>query len=152
MTDVELAYALAKIYDNKETKYCKLSDTQLNLLCLSNQNGTYIIETNTKKAIEISMSSLIEDIVDFTYDLSKSYNYDKSKLLYASISNIVVENIEDDWAILEVDGNCYDIPYYFLPYNAKSSDILNNDLSINIDKTQEQKNSIRNKLDCLLDR
>jgi hypothetical protein len=124
---VDLAYALGKIFDNKDSLYLHTEDDKINLLCLSNNSGTAILDLNRKSFCEVSVYTKIEEIVDFTSTLyidNETYNF-----TIKDIKNITFNKFENNNALLSVDEYNINIPDYFLPERIEEEKPLTMNLS-----------------------
>lgn len=61
----------------------------------------------------------------------------------------IIERFEGDFAVVECDGNCFNLPKYALPSDVREGDVV--EVSINKNETEKAKNDAESFLKNLFD-
>lgn len=64
---------------------------------------------------------------------------------------LILERLENDWAMLELDGQIFRLPAKLLPPDAKEGVCLTMQIAVDHDMTQSRQASIRNLFDGLFE-
>jgi hypothetical protein len=57
---------------------------------------------------------------------------------------LIIDRIEEDWAIIEYEKITFNIPLSLLPKNAKEGDVINMLLTVDVSATKSRSDEIKN--------
>lgn len=67
------------------------------------------------------------------------------------IAILIIDRIEDNWTVIEFEGETFNIPINLLPQNAKEGDVINIIISVDSKATSERRNNIEKLMDELFE-
>jgi hypothetical protein len=67
------------------------------------------------------------------------------------IAILIIDRIEGNWAVIEFEGETFNIPINLLPQNAKEGDVINIIISVDSKATSERRNNIEKLMDELFE-
>lgn len=150
MNDVELAYLINDVCNQKQSVRLLSSNNNIDIICLISKNGSYLKTADNKKGISIDENTNIEDIVDFCYSVFQEKNIQDINIEMKNINSIIIENIENNIVQLEIDDIYIDVLDDYFEPGICISDVLNLNLTVNKKATNVKKANIQERFNNLL--
>lgn len=64
---------------------------------------------------------------------------------------LIIDRFEGDYAVIEYNNSTFDLPRSLLPNDAKEGDVLNISITIDQDKTKQQKENVTKLMEDLFE-
>lgn len=64
---------------------------------------------------------------------------------------LIIDRFEGDYAVIEYNNSTFDLPRSLLPKNAKEGDVLNISMTIDREKTKQQKDKVTKLMEDLFE-